>query len=341
MMRRETLAAFGLSLVALLWLLPLPAAADLLVWNSAGIGDWGSAASWFNESLGGPATQPPGPSDMAILDTRRGTFGVASLAGPAAALTLSVGDIGSGQLSGYGDFSVQTVINNGEIVAFGSGQQRTLNMGAAGAIENTADNIPGDVRGWTAFQGGRLELPTLSGTTGRWWWGEDPADADQRPDLINSMRIDAYGSEFSPTFHISLLANDRAELPPGTTGTIVGLWDLQAGLGQGAWGGVVDLLVRYDDNTIFNLGLSDREEDLRLYQFINGQWNELDALPDTNTKLIGVLETPPGGSSLLAVGFDIASEGTLDPTIPEPASLGLLMASAAGLAAYLRKRRSR
>ena len=344
MMRRGILAAFGLSLVVVTLLSPLPAGADILVYD--GGADWSTPGTWFNESLPGQATQAPTVDDLVYVDNRRGNPGIVNISGPGAAMSLRVGELGtgvpSGILTGYGELTVaDTLLNNGEVVAYGSGQPRTLDIGSASFVENTADNIPGETRGWTAFQGGRLELPTLSGTTGRWWWGEDPADGDQTPDLINSLRIDAYGSELAPAFHISLLANDRDELPAGTTGTIVGLWDLQAGLAgqQGAWGGEVDLLVRYDDNTLFNLGEIDREEDLRLYHFSDGQWMDVTDSLNVQTKIIGA--SGIDSFSLFAVGLDIASDGALDPTIPEPASLGLLLAGAAGLGGYLRRRRTR
>jgi len=357
MLLKGTLAAYAVSFVAVAGLAVAPALADTLFWQGAPGGDWDTASNWYNWDTSATATHVPTSDDSVYVDNHLSTAGMVNISGPGNALSLRVGELGtgvpSGILTGYGELTVaDTLLNNGEIVAYGWGQQRTLDLNSAPLVnsvplvENTVENLPGQTRGWYAFQGGRLELPTLTQGSGRWWWGENPGD--DSPDLINSILLSPSGSQLTPIFDIALLANDRNELPAGTTGTIVGLWELQVGTdGQGGeWDGLLDLIIRYDDYSV-DVALYNNPdlfpEDLRLYHFADNQWTDITDLDSFGEIFgqIGANGLDAGAFSYLAVGFDIRLEGTTDPTIPEPASLALLMAGMGGLGAYLRRRASR
>lgn len=243
----------------------------------------------------------------------------------------------TGNLVGYGRLNFSTLVNNGSIVAHGEGQQRTLDLRSATQVLNTVDNdtAAGEPNGWYAFQGGKLMLRTIAGQGNSWFWGEDRNDQDGIPDLVNSVRLDVTSS-VNPIFDIALLANDRQDLPPGTTGTILGLWDIQVSTdGQGPWVGLADLTFRYDDYAIFtNPDLV--EGDLRLYHYTGGQWVDVPGVLDLQKKLIHA--TGISSFSPFAVGFDIHIQGS-GADVPEPATMVLLAAGLAGLGAKLRRSR--
>lgn len=333
MLRRGTLAAYAVSFVAVAALAVAPALADILIWQGAPGGDWNVASNWYNQDTSATATQPPGSFDAAFVNAG----GQANLSSSGAAVYLSIGTApgNPGRLLGYGDLAVETLVSSGEVVAYGGGQQQTLDLGSAYLVENPVDNAPGETNGWYAFQGGRLELPTLPGSGGTWWWGEDPAESggDDVPDMINSMRI------YLPAdlrLTVSLLAEDRQEVPAGTTGTLA-IWNIDADTGQGPWQGQADLQVRYDDYTIFGNSLD--ETNLRFYRFTGGAWVDVTGVLDLATQTIGTEEFTSSG--LYAIGFDVHADQTTEPAVPEPASLALLMAGMGGLGGYLRRRAGR
>ena len=159
-------------------------------------------------------------------------------------------------------------------------------------------------------------------------WGASPVGPIGTSYTVNSLAISLEGLDEAPSFTISLLAPDRAELPFGTTGSILGLWDIHMD-GELPEGTQASLSIRYDDLLATTMGID--EEDMALFHFIDGQWYDITEGVDT------VNHTVWGSWNVLSL-FAVGSNIQIRPqdAIPEPASLTLL---AVGGLALLRRRR--
>ncbi|HEV8291202.1 MAG TPA: hypothetical protein VGP94_04745, partial [Tepidisphaeraceae bacterium] len=234
--------------------------------------------------------------------------------------------IGSGIIKGYGTAHAASELNqNGQVIADGSNQERTLDLWAVGVIKNSIDNSRAGHNGWFAQHKGKLVLPAVAFNDGEATWGEDPADP--RLDLINSVRLkvnpDVIGS-----IKLSLLSADRTDYPalPANLKP-VGLWQVEP-IDVVLSG--VDVMVRYD---------VDLANDLRLNSGLNvwgydGEWKLADAgSVDSYNRLIrGHL----GDVDYFAVAGSVQTPGYINGT-PEPAAmLGLVCA---GLILARRRRR--
>jgi hypothetical protein len=223
---------------------------------------------------------------------------------------------GSGIIKGYGTVHSAAELNqNGQVIADGSGQERTLDLSAVGVIKNSIDNSRTGHNGWFAQHKGKLVLPPVAFNDGQATWGED--SADRQPDLINSVRL-SVNPDVVGSIKLSLLSADRTDYPalPASLKPI-GLWQVEPiDLVLAS----VDVMVRYD---------VDLANDLRLNSGLNvwgydGQWKLADAgSVDSYNRLIrGHL----GSIDYFAVAGSAQTPGHISGT-PEPAAmLGLVCA---------------
>ncbi len=246
-------------------------------------------------------------------------------------------------LQGWGTVALTGVLlNNGRVIADGYGQDRDLDLRSFSLVASEAGTeyvplLQSDLTqaGWYAQNHGRLLLPTSTMDMGDGsyavLWGTGPLlDGSDVGAPVNSLAILLEGIlQEPPTFSIALLAPDRAEVPAGTVGNILGIWDIQMTAGELPEGTTAGLAIRYDDALAAAMGLS--EDDLGLFHFTNGQWYDITAGLDTANNVVA-------GSwdvlSLFAVGHNIHLQQ--QGAIPEPASLTLL---GLGALALLRRRR--
>ncbi|HEV8377442.1 MAG TPA: RNA polymerase sigma factor, partial [Tepidisphaeraceae bacterium] len=118
---------------------------------------------------------------------------------------------GSGIIKGYGTVHSAAELNqNGQVIADGSGQERTLDLSAVGVIKNSIDNSRTGHNGWFAQHKGKLVLPPVAFNDGQATWGED--SADRQPDLINSVRL-SVNPDVVGSIKLSLLSADRTDYP--------------------------------------------------------------------------------------------------------------------------------
>jgi hypothetical protein len=271
-------------------------------------------------------TASPADPDAARHTIEIGTAGegLFLLGGPASSGRIAqVGDGGGvdmtigtlrnakGTLRGWGTVGLTgTLSNNGQVIADGYGENRTLDLSSFGSVRNDYFNTT--TRGWFAVNKGRLELPAIgvkSGTDSYTWGGaaDDPSGS-----LVNSVRLSFHEVQADGLVNIALLALDRDEVPTLPTGHhFIGVWSYEGG-GIDAAGGT-DLLVRYDDALARELQLD--ENVLKLWKFQDGQWLRLDHEqtfvrdPSLHTLFV---HTDLEGASFFAV------------SAPEPATVGFL-----------------
>ena len=223
--------------------------------------------------------------------------------------------------------------NDGRVVADGSGSPQTLDCSSFSAVLNDIENpAVGGANGWFARNQGRLLLPSLViDGDAEYTWGEDPDDPVL--DLVNGLRMTLAGVAQDGLLTISLMAPDHPTLPPGTVGSIVGLWSLDPD-GSLAFA-TADLVFRYDDALTAVLGLA--EDELDLYHFSGGQWLRITTDLDTEGNLIyadGVT-----AFSLFAAGKDVRLQQPGED-VPEPGTLSLLGLGCLGVWGRCRRRRA-
>jgi hypothetical protein len=282
-----------------------------------------------------PADPDAAPHGIEIGTAGEGLFllgnatstGAISQSGGGGGVNLTVGTLrnAKGTLRGWGTVALAgTLANNGQVIADGYGQPRTLDLSSFAAVRSDYANVA--TRGWYAINKGRLELPGIAvqtGTNGYTWGG---AVDDESPSLVNSVRLTFHEVQSEGLVKIALLALDHDEVPTLPVGHhFIGVWSYDAG-GVVAAGGT-DLLVRYDDALASQLGLD--ENVLKLWKYADGAWQRLDHEasfvrdPALHTLFV---HTDMEGASLFAV------------SAPEPASVGMI---AGGLCLWALRRRRR
>lgn len=271
-------------------------------------------------------TDPPTPSGDEL--------GVSLILRP---MPLTPGDAAT--FRGWGNVGLTGMLfNNGRVIADGYGQDRTLDLSSFALVTSAAglEGFPllqgdGTQAGWYAQNHGRLLLPTHTEGNAV-LWGTAPVEGEEQGVPVNSLAILFGNMQDAPPLSIALLAADHGDVPAGTTGSILGIWDIQLGapLPDGAF---ADLVFRYDDlladQFVALLGLD--ELDIQVYHFDGLNWQPLSTGVDTDEHLAfvgGITSFSP-----FAVGWNVTSQPA---AIPEPASVVLLLG---GLAALARRRK--
>jgi RNA polymerase sigma factor (sigma-70 family) len=244
---------------------------------------------------------------------------------------------GGGTLRGNGKVGISgEVVQNGQVIADGFGQKRTLDLTTSSRITNTIENpTHGGASGWYARNGGTLALPRIRVTSSdySYTWGEE--SHDDTLDLVNSVRFRANAGELTSFVDISLLDPRSEDIPalPGGRDAI-GLWsfDSSADLSD------VSLTVRYDDALASQMHLS--EDALRLWVFEDNKWQLVGGATagiDTEANLIwGAASGDPTYFATAPLG---AAVHPITQLVPEPSTLAIAALGAGSL--LLRRRRGR
>jgi len=240
-------------------------------------------------------------------------------------LTVGAARFAVGILRGWGNVGLTgRLTNNGQIVADGYGQDRSLDLTTFAAITNDYANR--NTKGWYAVNRGRLELPAIpvARGTNTYTWGQN---ADEDLTLVNTARITFHDVEQGDaTVKIALLALDRTDTPAfPSEHHLVGMWSFDQSDLTAAGG--MDLLVRYDDALAAEKGLD--EHVLKLWKY-DGQWERLDFDPT-------FLRDPLNHT--LFVHTDATGVTYFAVSAPEPTTTGLVLSGL--VLTTLRRRRQR
>jgi hypothetical protein len=285
------------------------------------------------------STAAPAPTSVVVGGDGIGTFNIRSSSGansptiaeqPGTTGTTVVvrsSTDGQGIFRGHGIVKLTgPLVENGKVIADGSGQSRSLDFSAVAAVTNTIENSPnGGNNGWFARQGGTLILPTIKITSQQpSTWGEDPSDPVI--DLVNSVRITPHGMDSNGgSANIELhdpKGVDVPQLPDGID--VLSVWSLESSASFSS----LDVTVRYDDVRAALSGMGER--DLALWAFSNGAWSPIaDASSGQDLANHLLSGTAPGLTTWFAVG-----------TVPEPSVVGLGLLAAGGLLMRRRRRRT-
>jgi len=168
------------------------------------------------------------------------------------------------------------LLNNGRIVADGSGTARDLALTSHNAVTNSTDNPTTGSNGWYAVDKGRLMLPprTVGAAGGTVCWGE--SDTDPTNDLVNSVKVDFVDAGGGGTLTGMLYAVDRADIPAGLTDAISVHYLTYSGFPV-----EFDMAIRYD-----HVLAGASEADLILLYSDGGAWTDIGASVDQTHKLI-------------------------------------------------------
>jgi len=200
--------------------------------------------------------------------------------------------------------------NNGQVIADGYGQPRSLDLSNFSKAETGTNTLwwyppvsHPDVfdnttsNGWFAVNKGKLILPgLLVSAAGTYNWGERPGDSTI--DAVNSARIRFNDFNGSGRLDGSLLAPDRSDVPASRL-SLISVHDLA--LNGGASSSDFNLTIRYDD-----AAAGPRESALKLFHYTGGRWTDTGASLDQGNHRItasnltafgefGVGFTRPGG----------------------------------------------
>ena len=201
-----------------------------------------------------------------------------------------------------GDTRAGHMRNNGRVEADG-GLLAITSFGPGGLLDDNDWPVrmnDGNYAGWYASNGGELDLAALAWIGGRVNWGEPSTDSTVN--VINSLGL-FNGSNPGGRLAGSLLAVDNPSVHPGLANP-VGVWNL-----SGATFSSADLEIRFDAQAANRLGVA--ENDLKLFQFIDGGWVDLGAAVNRGRDII----TARGVTSLSQ--FAVA-EGAGPAPVPIP-----------------------
>jgi hypothetical protein len=284
---------------------------------------------------------PTGSTGSATIQEQPGTRGTS--------LFVRTSIQGNGTLRGRGKVQITgPLVQNGRVIADGGGSRVALDLSTASYVSNTIDNPPDGTNGWYAQNGGAIVLAPINVDGNRFYtWGEDAHD--NVIDLVNSVRFrPKLTSGTSGTMDLSLLDPGNSDAPTLPEGLVaIGLWNISSSVNFSG----LNLLVRYDDSLANELGIS--QHDLELFVYDDG-WEEATGGVDPNSKLIwGTARTPtyfavgvlsdelaaiqPAAATAASLSVPAAAITPPAAALPEPS--GILAAVAIGAGTLLRRRR--
>jgi hypothetical protein len=204
-----------------------------------------------------------------------------------------------GLLEGWGTVGFTgEIFLNGRLVANGYDEARTLDLSTMARLYNEHFTVDAGF-GLYAVRRGKLKLPPITVATDRnaYMWGDNLYDST--PHLVNATKM-ASTNPISGSYTVELLAPDHPDvpLPLRTTSQIIGVWKYTTAFGNPGAGSAVAM--RYDDALAAELGID--EADLRLYQFVDGQWRDIsDTINEDYNVIIGVTDS----YTMFAIGVDL------------------------------------
>jgi RNA polymerase sigma factor (sigma-70 family) len=256
-----------------------------------------------------------------VLRSELDSAAISEQGGDAATIVVRADLNAQGVFRGYGQVGLSgQFIQNGMVIADGSGKTRVLDFATISSVTNSIENsADGGTNGFYARNGGRLVLPAIPVTAeGTFTWGEDPLDPVL--DLVNSARLVPHNVTQPGMLRISLVdpqSTDVPNLPDGIEALSVWTLDSTAEFGS------IDLMIRYDDVEAAMWGMTETDLTLWVYE---GSWRPIQGqlTRDLANHLLGGTATNPT--------FFAAAP------IPEPAAIALAAIAAGTL---LRRRRRR
>lgn len=197
-------------------------------------------------------------------------------------LYVRTGEDRRGQLRGWGYVGYTNenitlrMINNGQIIADGEGEERELDLNMIAVVNNDVPNGFSGTNGWYAVNKGRLRYPRTwqtyaPGTT--YCWGDLFTKAV--PEMVNSVGF-AFTASVNAAVRGALCAPDRSDIPAGLPARMrpLGVW--QIGLFSGkqlltkaSFAGV-SLTFRYDHTQI-----KPTDSSLRLFRHDGSAWAQV------------------------------------------------------------------
>lgn len=247
-----------------------------------------------------------------------------------------------GVIRGWGQIGLSGQLEqNGQVIADGLGDARTLDLSRFSSVVNTIENNPGEPHGWQARRGGRLQLPvraddgSASPVVSRITWGES-AD-DPTLDLVNSARFGFIPSlDASQPVNISLLAADNPFVPGAPQDvSLLSVYETNFSslpLESVLW------TVRYDGAVV-------TEDELKVLTWRDGHWTIADSgalTIDPASQVLSLFATPANFYAIGTTGtlLDLIApmSAGVPGVVPEPGTISLLTLGAALL---IPRRRSR
>ncbi len=155
---------------------------------------------------------------------------------------------------GWGTASSAGVVQQaGRVFADGFGINRVLDLSHI-KLDLSSENSPfGGTLGWYAVKTGALLLPSMTVGTGNSTITFGESQTDPTLDLINSARLSLHDVTHPGTASIELLAMDNTSVPTLPLGHhFIGIWNYSTTSQQT---GPTDLIVRYDSEMAFVMGL--------------------------------------------------------------------------------------